>query len=92
MRSPKSPAYTDIAIPNCFKLFKQETRLPCSLALLNAGSSSAAKIAMTAMTTSSSISVKAPLLCRDKVQRIFSRARDLNLGMIHSLPTAVSTR
>ena len=44
---------------SCRKLLAQETRLDFSLALAKAGNSSAARIAMMAMTTRSSISVKA---------------------------------
>ena len=47
------------AIPIWRVLFMQEDRIARSLALLKAGSSIAAKIAMMAMTTSNSISVKA---------------------------------
>src|SRR5207249_9045002 len=43
----------------CLKLLMHEVRLALSLARLRAGSKSAARIAMTAMTTRSSMSVKA---------------------------------
>src|ERR1035437_1438093 len=48
------------ASSNCFVLFKQPMPSAFVLALLNAGKSSAARIAMMAMTTSSSIRVNAP--------------------------------
>src|SRR6267142_6619343 len=47
--------------PHCRKFEAQFARLAFSLALASAGSSMAAKIAMMAMTTSSSIRVKAPV-------------------------------
>src|SRR5664279_1240518 len=51
-----------IWLPNCicFKLFMQEIRRARSLAVANAGNSMAARMAMMAMTTSSSIKVKPP--------------------------------
>ena len=45
-------------VPMVFRLFVQEMLLAFSRALLSAGSSMAAKIAMMAMTTSNSINVK----------------------------------
>ena len=45
----------------CLKLFRQVVRLALSLAALNAGNNNAARIPMTAMTTSSSIRVNALL-------------------------------
>src|SRR6058998_2132741 len=47
-----------VAMPICRRLFKQYVCLDFSFARDNAGRSRPAKIAMTAMTTSSSISVK----------------------------------
>ena len=52
-----SPAYMAQPRPNCFSLFVQEMALAFSRALLNAGRSIAAKIAMIAITTSNSIRV-----------------------------------
>src|SRR3954465_625006 len=46
-------------MPNCFKLLTHEIRLAASLALLNAGKSIPARMAMIAITTKSSISVNA---------------------------------
>ena len=53
-----SSAYMVAARPICFKLAMHRVRFPCSLALAKAGNSRPAKIAMMAMTTSSSIRVK----------------------------------
>jgi hypothetical protein len=57
-RSLLSPAYITRAVPICFILFTHEIRFARSFALDNAGRSIAARIAMIAMTTSSSIKVK----------------------------------
>ena len=46
-------------MPICFKLLRQEIRCACALDLDNAGNSIAARMAMMAITTSSSIKVKA---------------------------------
>jgi len=48
-----------VAMPIWRKLERQTARLPFSFAELSAGSNNAASIAITAMTTSNSISVKA---------------------------------
>ena len=48
-----------LAKPTCFRLFMHCVRLARSLALASAGNSMAARIAMMAMTTSSSIRVNA---------------------------------
>jgi len=48
-----------IPMPICLRLFTQAMRLAFSLAEARAGNSNAARIAMMAMTTSSSIRVKA---------------------------------
>src|SRR3954462_15098217 len=45
--------------PICFWLFRQAVRCALALAFANAGSNSAARMAMMAMTTSNSISVNA---------------------------------
>jgi hypothetical protein len=58
-RSLLSPAYIDQARMSCRELLTQLMALALSLALDKAGKSIAAKIAMIAMTTSSSIRVKA---------------------------------
>jgi hypothetical protein len=55
--SPESSAYINNPRPICFKLLAQVTRKARFLALLNAGKSSEARIAMIAITTSSSIKV-----------------------------------
>ena len=52
-------AYRALARQNCRMLFKQAAPCALFLALARAGSSSAARIAMIAMTTSNSISVNA---------------------------------
>src|SRR5438132_321358 len=56
---PLSPQYNCVAMPSCRRLPVHWTRQADALALANAGSSMAARIAMMAMTTSSSINVKA---------------------------------
>jgi hypothetical protein len=58
-KSPLSPAYIVTAKPICFVLLIQAIAFALSFALLNAGSNMAARIAIIAITTSSSISVKA---------------------------------
>src|SRR3974390_2597665 len=52
-------------MPTCRQLLRQEMRLPFSLALVNAGRSIAARIAIMAITTRSSINVK-PLANRSR--------------------------
>ena len=47
-------------MPICFKLFMQKTALAFSLAKDKAGNNNAARMEMIAMTTSNSMSVKAP--------------------------------
>src|SRR5882672_4192928 len=61
-----SPAYMWKPSPICLLLLQQAMALALSLALANAGRSIAARIAMMAITTSNSISVKPPEigLCR----------------------------
>ena len=54
-----SPEYIVKPRAICFVLFKQAVACAFSFALLKAGSSMAAKMAMIAMTTSNSINVKA---------------------------------
>src|SRR6266487_4849305 len=58
MRSLLSPAYMIQERPSCFRLFRH--MIPCALvfAFANAGTSKPARMAMMAMTTSSSIKVK----------------------------------
>jgi len=56
--SSLSPAYMVNEISHCFSLFLQVVRCACSLARANAGSSMAARMAMMAITTNSSMSVK----------------------------------
>ena len=56
-RSPLSAAYNFHASINCLVLFMQEMPVALDFALANAGRSIPAKIAMMAMTTSSSIRV-----------------------------------
>jgi hypothetical protein len=52
-------AYIRDAMPSCFRLLLQRTAMAFDLALLSAGRSIPARIAMIAITTSSSIRVKA---------------------------------
>src|SRR4030095_9627752 len=59
IRSLWLSAYMASASPSCRRLFVQLTRKARFLALLNAGNNMPARIAMMAMTTSSSIKVKA---------------------------------
>src|SRR6266851_10018936 len=59
-RSSLSSAYIVIARPICFRLLRHMIVRAFSLAWLSAGSNRAARIEMIAMTTSNSISVKAP--------------------------------
>jgi hypothetical protein len=54
-----SPAYMSQPKVNCLNWFMHDIDRAFSLALLNAGNSNAARMAMTAITTSSSIKVKA---------------------------------
>src|SRR5947207_3829198 len=56
---PLSPQYNCVAMPSCRRLPVHWTRQADALALARADSSMAARIAMIAMTTSSSINVKA---------------------------------
>src|SRR5207248_10259168 len=56
-RSWLSTAYKCQQTESCLRLLKQLTVLDLSLALVNAGSSIAARMAMMAITTSSSMSV-----------------------------------
>ena len=63
-KSLLSVLYMLIHKPIWWRLFAQPIRNARSLALLKAGSSSAARIAMIAITTNSSISVNAPLAGR----------------------------
>src|SRR5262252_2138636 len=58
-KSRLSPAYILIARPHCFKLLAHCALTAAALALLKAGSNIAARIAIIAMTTSSSIKVNA---------------------------------
>src|SRR5260370_18211862 len=57
--SPLSLAQTRRPKPTCFSLLIQSKRLAFALALASAGRSNPARIAMIAMTTNNSISVKA---------------------------------
>ena len=58
-RSLLSPVYMNQHIESCFMLLRQPIVCALPLALDNAGSNSAARMAMIAMTTSNSIKVKA---------------------------------
>src|SRR5208283_4143353 len=60
--SPLSPSQRRKAMPTCLRLLTQLMRCALRLAAASAGSRSAARMAMMAITTSSSISVKA-LFC-----------------------------
>src|SRR3954465_5570003 len=55
-----SSAYMCRLRPSCFSLFMQVTRIALSFAFASAGNSIAARMAMMAITTNNSISVKAP--------------------------------
>ena len=71
--------------PICLRLFTQAIRSARSLALLKAGSSSAARIAMIAITTSSSISVKAAFAGRSSTVRArlaLDHSRKVRAGLI----------
>src|SRR5262245_16219467 len=57
-KSLLSAAYRCVASPHCLRLFRQATEWAFAFAFAKAGSSIAARIAMMAMTTSSSIRVK----------------------------------
>src|ERR1035437_10399784 len=59
-----SPAYIAIARPTCLRLLRQFACTAFCLALANAGNNSAARMAMMAMTTSSSMRVNARVLFR----------------------------
>ena len=67
-KSPLSPAYIMTARLICLVLLMQAMDSALSLALLNAGSNMAARIAMIAMTTSNSIKVKADLTVFKELQ------------------------
>src|ERR1041385_9211333 len=56
-----------MAMVSCLRLLRQEMRRPCSLAWAKAGRSKPARMAMIPMTTSSSMSVKAPSMRRHVV-------------------------
>src|SRR5215831_16725368 len=58
-KSRLSPAYMLIAVPHCLRLLLHCARTADALALPNAGSNIAARMAMIAITTRSSIKVKA---------------------------------
>src|ERR1700682_5117517 len=60
--SPKSSEYVCHAIIICLLLFRQDRPWAFAFALLKAGRIMAARMAMMAMTTNSSISVNAPEL------------------------------
>ena len=60
-KSSLSLEYISIAVPHCFRLFIQLAVCPRLRALFNAGSSIAARMAMIAITTNSSIKVNALL-------------------------------
>ena len=64
-------AYRALARQNCRMLFKQAAPCALFLALARAGISSAARIAMIAMTTSYSINVKPPTMRLGKRTRGF---------------------
>src|ERR1039457_4597962 len=55
-----SPTYIKLPTPTCFKLLPHWARLPFSFAEASTGSNKAARMAMMAMTTNSSMSVKPP--------------------------------
>src|SRR5437016_3678721 len=57
-RLSQSPRYMVIAVPSCLRLERQAVDRACSRAWAKTGNRMAAKMAIMAMTTSSSISVK----------------------------------
>jgi len=57
-KPPCSEAYIENTSPNCFRLFWHELRRAASRARASAGSNKAARIPITAITTSNSMSVK----------------------------------
>lgn len=67
-----SPSFTQTRTPSviCFKLLTQVVRLARSFAFANAGNSSAAKMAMMAITTSNSIRVNARFSLRFRIIQI----------------------
>jgi hypothetical protein len=75
----------------CFELLMHAVACPLSFALLNAGRSIAARIAMMAMTTKSSISVKPVLIKIRRPAFALLRARirigvDIAFGIARMLP------
>src|SRR5437667_5876533 len=81
-----SPAYMVRASPHCLQLLAQSTLSALALAFASAGNNKAARMAMMAMTTNSSMSVNAgqPSHPRGTNERIFRiLARLLKLGGIH---------
>src|SRR5947208_11206830 len=81
-----SPAYMVRASPHCLQLLAQSTLSALALAFASAGNNKAARMAMMAMTTNSSMSVKAaqPGHSRETDERIFRiLGRLLKPGGIH---------
>ena len=79
--SLESPAYRFTARPICLKLLRQAVRLALPLAALKAGSKSAARIAIVAMTTNNSIKVN-PLVRWNVLVTQFGHG-----GMVHLTPS-----
>jgi hypothetical protein len=82
MLSLLSPAYITNPIAHCRRFDTHSIRFARCLAAASAGNSNAAKIAMTAITTKSSINVKAPR----RVRHGDSHCR--NTGLIDPTPQA----
>src|SRR6266576_2043317 len=66
--------------PSCRRLLRQIVPVALSLARVNAGSSMAARIAMMAMTTRSSIRVKPLLRSRDFIMQFVMRWKNHTAG------------
>src|ERR1700754_2375150 len=65
-----STTYATVAIPICRRLLTHEVRVAFALALLKAGNNMAARMAMIAMTTRSSIKVNACLVLFERLWHI----------------------
>src|SRR5262245_10216296 len=82
------------ARPNCLRLLMHAVRCAFSLALDNAGSNMAARIAMMAMTTSSSINVNPPARSSSERDLTFwcrSDFMELQVHGVHALTLDIQT-
>src|SRR5207237_10746050 len=83
----KSPAYMLMARPHCLQLLAQRAFCAEALALAKAGNSRPARMAMIAMTTSSSIRVNAQF-CPLRLLPLHSSARyTVKFEFMHDFPT-----